>query len=171
MTDNSPRSMTLIPSWEHCQNPSINYFINVFTLAPCEQLLLSLKRISLFWSSLYVVRLSFFSSNRGSCLIYLRILGNTRKILHVVKLPWILSNENYFPGTFRPIIFTYLIQHIWGQLLKCWNRFYKQKIESKTLQQVLIMIIFDIPAFVLYKVHMYFLEYGYFLSTLCELRA
>ena len=35
LTDNSPRSMTLIPSWEHCQNPSANHFIYVFALAPC----------------------------------------------------------------------------------------------------------------------------------------
>ena len=35
LTDNSPRSMTLIPSWEHYRNPSANHFIYVFALAPC----------------------------------------------------------------------------------------------------------------------------------------
>ena len=37
LMDNSPRSMTLIPSWKHCQNPSINCFINLFALAPCVE--------------------------------------------------------------------------------------------------------------------------------------
>ena len=37
LTDNSPRSLTLITSWEHCQNPSANHFIYVFALPPCAQ--------------------------------------------------------------------------------------------------------------------------------------
>ena len=35
LTDNSPSSMTLMPSWEHCQNLSANHFIYVVALAPC----------------------------------------------------------------------------------------------------------------------------------------
>ena len=40
--------MTLMPSWEHCQNPSANHFIYVFALAPCVnwETQVSLKRLN-----------------------------------------------------------------------------------------------------------------------------